>query len=327
MHARFHLFLLIVSIPILQRTNKKKVNSIILILLSGLICGFVLSLLIPDAFTFVKSMLNESLAYILSEKLTVGFILYKMSTTLLILAFSQFPVWYFAIKYFKIEKDLLLKREHSLLIAFFVINFIPTILTLRFFPHYFIQALLPASILAGIYFSRRLQTKADIIKPFIKYMFIITIVVIVSSFTFVTLKFIKPDLSTRWRIFWPNAQLIDTINWLKADEAKGKKILVWGDAAEIYYYTRTSSSGVPLWLSVFANNYLNGKRNNPSRYNNSYEHTLIQTIERERMPYFIDTQPNGYSDFERFPLAEFKKLNNDVQRNYYVAGIWKKIII
>ena len=228
MHAKFHLITLIVAIPILQKTRKNKLRSVSAIFVSGIAFVLLIYMIKPTAFVFFKSMLNDAIAYISTEKLSAGFILYKISTASFILAIGQFPVWYFTIKYFKIEKDIRFKREHGLLIAFFVINFIPAILTLRFFPHYFIQPLLPASIFAGICFARRLDVNANIIKPFTRYLFIITLVVVVSSFSFVTLKLIKPDLRAKLQMFWPNAHLIDTINWLKADGSKGKKIFVWG---------------------------------------------------------------------------------------------------
>lgn len=327
MHARFHLFLLIAVIPILQKTGKRKLGSLLVMLVLGIVLFFIIDFVKPGIIAYFKSMLNESLAYILSEKLTVGFVLYRIFTTSIILTVSQFPVWYFAIKYFKMEKGKVFTTKNNLLIAFFIINFIPATLTLRFFPHYFIQPLLPASILAGIYFSRRLEINEKITKPFTRYLFIMILVVVISSFTFVTLKHIKPYIRINLHMFWPHSGLIDTINWLKADGAKGKKIFVWGDAAEIYYYTQTSHGGGPLWHSVFAKNYLTLKHHNPVNYDYSPEFYLIDIIERNKMLYFIDTQPNGYSDFERFPLAEFTELNKYVQKNYYVAAICNKIII
>ncbi len=323
MHAKF--FILLYGVyPFLRIKEMKK--RLYFLFSAMLLALFVL--IIDNAFFNAKitnyflSLFKSALNYITSEKLSFSFVLTRLSFALVFLFVVQLSVWYLAFRQIlNPVKSNLEPLKLNVIYSFFIISFVPALLTLRMFPHYFIQPLLPASILAGISLEHLIQNNRDskLLKIVRYHIIIISALSILFYNGLLIAKNVKPDFKVHLQMFWQNKKLVETINYLNKNKLKKDKIFVYGDASSIYYFTKSLGTGGGYWLSVRMNRYLkllNSNIKNKKQKALKGLKSMVKTLEKNNIRYFINTAPSGYSDFERFPLEKFLPLFNYVKNNY-----------
>jgi hypothetical protein len=287
--------------------------------------GTALVLLKDFAYILNFGPIKEIVIYLQSSSYS-----FKKTTMKIILAVSghlsiQFTVFVSAfiyIKYLKVENQELKKA----LLFFFFISLIVPFLTLRMYFHYFIQLLLPASIIAGIAMDKVFKgeifdkNKIKIYSKAINILTIATVIFFVGSYTLaLSVKLINPKYKTTINMFYPNKKLLPAIEWVKENTKKEDNIFVWGDALEIYYFSKRYPAGYSIWLKPFAKNYLLSLQNKnvvSSNFSISQMQHLINTLGQGKANYFVDTQPSGYSGFGDFDLHKFQPLYNYITEHF-----------
>lgn len=318
--AVFFLFIYPIYFIFIQIKQRKR---IILISITVVLLG--LFVLIFDIFFLNKFILNKVIflykaysQYVLAYDLSISSIFLRLLWTVFLLFCIQFIIWFLCLKFIFSSKLKNTSSRKKLILIFFICSLFPALITLRFYPHYFIQAFLPATICAGIYLDKFLSSdkftakrgkiiNAGIIVP--------AIILLIFYFTFLTIKIIKPNFKTNANMFFPNKKFVPAVKWLKKNLNKGDKIYVWGVGIEIYYFTKSSTIGVHLWPRPLANMYFSNIKK-PSKYAVYMMKHLILKLEINKAKYIIDLQPINYGGFGKYPISKVAILHNYIKNKY-----------
>lgn len=291
---------------------------------------------VRHAIDFTGSVLKEIMAYIKAYDISFFNTISKFLFVFISMILSQILLWYFFYRYVFNNKNISLVEQKSkkYFLVFAVCSFIPCLVTLRFYPHYFIQLMPVLAIGGGIgleVFTMGNLSKLDVkYKKRIQTWFMIPAVFFIFYFSiFFVITRVNPDVRLGINSFTPNGVLVDCINWLKKNTHDTDKIAVWGDAVEIYYFARRTPGGLHLWLKPTVNRYFHDKfkRNLAENSGEKFFREFINEMERNRNAYFIDTQPSGYSGFSEFSIQRVPIIANYVNKHYSQVARAGNIII
>jgi len=319
----FILFYALYFIFGILKTKWKRLLFLIIICAGAVPAYYIFYKIYNSPFLSIDYLISSYFNYITREEFALFSIIKRFSYLFLLIGIPQTFVWFMIVKFFLKKKFVDIESEKkTALYIFSILSLIAAFITLRFFPHYFIQFLLPGCICAGIFFEAALQknlfTKRT--KTILKYVFIFNVLVSFTVYYSLTIfKFIKPDQKEiNFQMIFPNGKLINTISWINKNVKKNERIFIWGDGAELYYFTKKIPP-VNMWVSTFASSYI---RNLKENFNENFLYledvlvVVINNIEKHSITYLVDIQGSHYHGFGKYPISAFPPLKQYIE-NYF----------
>ncbi len=249
--------------------------------------------------------------------------------------FCSMPAWIpviiFSLRRFrsKIKNEILRRDDFLFLITWTALSFYAALLGGRCYGHYFIQIILPLSILGGIaYYSIYKNTgwhKAAIV---------------FSTLALLIFTIIRIDIDKTYEFFkiqnWhANVSYKKTGEYIKADSRNKKnKIFVWGWATPIYTYSDMRSASRFLITDFITGRTFCTPNDSDiirKEIKGKNMDLLLEDLYNNKPSYFINTAPSDYYGYSRFPLENYPAVNKFVKDKYRLVEtidgieIYKKI--
>jgi hypothetical protein len=99
------------------------------------------------------------------------------------------------------------------------------------------------------------------------------------------------------------------------------KIFIWGRMPELYYFSRRAPASRFITFLVWMNMY-NYREKNPQVNSDAFApiwDLLLADLTHKRPKLIIDTAPHDFRYFGRYPLSEFPRLHDFINKNYRLA--------
>jgi len=205
-----------------------------------------------------------------------------------------------------------------------IFSFYAVVLGGRTYGHYFIQLIVPLSILAGIAYKKIVPAGKKKIY-FWGYLVLLNLIFFVS----------RLDINATYRLInYPNRQAdIDYRiigEYIKDNSLPGDKIYAWGWATPVYHYADRRCSSRFL-ISDFVSGRIFGTENSSniiqSNINKEPGKAFISDLEKSPPEYFIDTSPADHYGYGRFPIKQYPELYNYILNNYKLVKSINKVDI
>lgn len=315
-----------ILIPIIAELKKDRDKSISKPVLS--LIGFSIPLLITILYFYLQGNLEDFIYF--TVKHNIGYsqnpiplseILKRLFKYLLPFILIISPMLFFYIKGRReIERDILKIFESALLLSVLMI-----FLGFRFFPHYFIQAVYPLSVLSAFYF-RRLEDRAVLLRLFLVYALIL--ILAFNSYTFLSYSKETGFIEETEPLFRVIPQKIKEDGCCNGCFKKNyRHIFIWGYAPLFYYYFYKKCSLLPASRFVLPQastaGYIPGNESQmkedfkPEKYlKKEHRDLLIEDLIKNTPAIIIDTSPSNFHNWRRYPLTSFPELNEFIQKNY-----------
>ena len=301
----------------------------------------MLPLLLFVVFFYKKGIINESLywGFLYNFKyISRGATNYlKIVGKSSIFIFSSISVWIIISKFyykffFKSDKsennDNNYKKMITFLFIWLLITIYSTLLGGRVYGHYFIQIVLPLSIIAGISYDLIKSKKAI-------YAFWGIMIFIVSVQTVGRINIDKTYELINYSNWEANVAYKNVGNYIKDNSKSEDKIFAWGWATPIYHYANRRPASRFL-IADFISGRVFGTTNiskSVKKINDEYFDTFLKDLKTSKPIYFVDCSSSNYYGYDRFPINNFTKLDKFIKSNYILIksidsiNIYKKNII
>ncbi|MGH7454279.1 MAG: hypothetical protein ACRENG_23190, partial [bacterium] len=196
----------------------------------------------------------------------------------------------------------------------------------KFFGHYYIQLLPPLTILAAVSLTAWWQASGSV--KYVKWQRAIVLAGI----------FMPPIiyLATNWReeqkrMQGENLYFQNLATEVQKLSVEGEKIFVWGRMPELYYFSQRLPAS-----RFITSNFVVGM--NTYNYNDravQYDHVmgsrlldwLLNDLAANRPNLIIDTSPQNFRQYGKYPLAEMAPLQDFLRKNYRLAKTIDRLAI
>jgi 4-amino-4-deoxy-L-arabinose transferase-like glycosyltransferase len=196
----------------------------------------------------------------------------------------------------------------------------------KFFGHYYIQLLPPLAILAAISLNAWWQANGRV--TYIKWLRAAVLLGI----------FLPPliYLATNWReeqkrMRGENQYIQNLAAEVRKLSEKGEKIFVWGRMPELYYFSQRlpASRFITTNFVVGMNTYNYNDRAAPNDHavGPRLLEWLLNDLAAKRPKLIIDTSPQNFRQYGKYPLAEMALLQDFLQKNYRLAKTIDRVAI
>lgn len=308
-------------IPLLILFKKKRDTKCLLSSLMSLWLGFAIPVALVTLYFHTEGRLEEFLYFNINHNITYmknPITLYEITkrTIKYLLPFLIIisPLFYL---YIKGREEIPVEIRRLIEISLFL-SVIPCFAGFRLFPHYFIQILLPLSILASFFpFAKNRK----ILRLIALYLAILPI-----SFNIYTFRsysretdFIEETLTDFREI--PRSLMERGVC------IEGDKVFIWGYAPLFYYYFYKYCELLPASRFVVPqasiSGYIPGNESSlredfdSARYIvEGHRDGLIRDLKENTPQIIIDTAPSGFHNWGRYPIKTFPELNELITHNY-----------
>ena len=287
--------------------------------------GFVIPLLSVFIYFYSKGALNEFIHFNIAHNIgysqnpiTIIEVIKRIFKYLIPYLLILSPLIYF---YLKTRRDTE-KRLLSIYEVALILYIIPIFVGFRFFPHYFLQPLLPLTLLSACYFID-VTNRIRALKAITAYSIVLTLAFNIYTFYFYSRK--TSLIEETEPLFKRIPQTIESMDYCK--HPNRERVFIWGYAPLFYYYFYTMCNMLPGSRFVLPQasiaGYIPGNESsyspqfNPKEYiNNEHRVLLMEDLKRSKPFIIIDTSPNGFHHWDRYPLQQFEELHEFVRLNY-----------
>lgn len=289
-------------------------------ILSSVGAGFLIPIVFALLYFYHKGALNEfinlgflyNFKYIQSGMASVPYL--KAIARFLLFDICSIPLWIIIVKQFfmRLHNANSNKNLIVLLLIWLLGSIFAVMLGWRAYGHYFIQLVLPLSLLAGLFIQ---SVSSRYIKRSCIYLTILAVIFTLS----------RINIPLTYHYLGDKNALSDIA--YKKVAAKVQEItlphetmFVWGSGAVAYIYANRRCSS-----KIIITDYVSGRQFGVSNEDiGENVNTYIQYLRDEFMKeftdnppnVFIDTSPSGYYGYDKFPLQKFAALNTLIQNNY-----------
>ncbi|MCX8124640.1 MAG: glycosyltransferase family 39 protein [Spirochaetes bacterium] len=282
--------------------------------------GFLMPIFVAIAYFYHKGALSDfinlgflyNFKYIQSGMTTVPYL--KAVARFLLFVICSLPLWIIIVQK-------LIARLHAtsndknllvLLTIWLVGSIFAVMLGWRAYGHYFIQLVLPLSMLAGLFFFH--------VPSHYKRMTYIYFVVLAIIFTISRI-----NIPLTYHYLGDSNALSDVA--YKKVAARVQQItsphdtmFVWGSGAVAYIYANRRCSS-----KIIITDYVSGRQfgvsnedmgENVNKYIQYLREEFMSEFMKKPPEVFIDTSPSGYFGYDRFPLSKFPTLSKMIYTHY-----------
>ncbi len=314
------IWLIVPTVFLLLNTGEHRLRKIIYLTTSVFI-GFAIPIIITLIYFDSKGVFNEfiyfnithNISYI-KNPITTYEVIKRILKYLLPFLLIVSPLFYF---YKRGRRDIP-KDKRQIIEITLILSIIPVISGFRFFPHYFLQMLLPLSILSAFY-PVYLILNGTKIRSFFVYVLILMI-----GFNSYTLFFYSQNTYFIEETLPEFREIPQELSQMGKNNGK---VFVWGYAPLFYYYFYLHCKMMPASRFILPQASITGYiPGNESSYQSNlnsqkyiveeHRELLIQDLKRGLPQIIIDTSPNGFHHFNIYPLESFKELKKLVDENY-----------
>ena len=210
---------------------------------------------------------------------------------------------------------------HPLLLLWAVGSFLGVAATGRVFPHYFIQILVPWSLLAGF----ALQELAIPVGAMVKRRLsegggrVLAAAAVAAATVWcvvVPWRHVTPariELQSRWVIDEATVRLADYLDRVTTPR---DGIFVWGFYPIPYVLAKRLPASRFVYCTFVTGANLGGGGDAEERPVPGAMDDLLEDLERNRPAYIIDTSPGGYFGWGRYPLERYPRLSAFIDAEY-----------
>ncbi len=293
-------------------------------ILGSVSAGFLIPILFALLYFYHKGALNEfinlgflyNFKYIQSGMASVPYL--KAIARFFLFVICSIPLWIIIIKQFFVvlqttnaDKNLIV-----LLVVWLLGSIFAVMLGWRAYGHYFIQLVLPLSLLAGLCIN---SVTSRYVKRSYVYLTVLAVIFTLS----------RINIPLTYHYLGDSNALSDVA--YKKVAAKVREItspddtiFVWGSGAVVYIYADRRCSS-----KIIITDYVSGRQFGVSNEDMGVNVNMyIQYLREEFMnefinkppAVFIDTSPSGYYGYDKFPLHKFQAFNTLIQNNYTFYG-------
>jgi hypothetical protein len=199
-----------------------------------------------------------------------------------------------------------------------------TVLSGRYYTHYFVPVIFFLSILAayGLESFRRAQA-FQIRKGLLLFLGL-------APFVFYAFFNLNRDLfSNRWSFTREKqSRVAEVSEYIQSHSLEGERIAVWGMASQIYVMSKRGS-GTRFIFSDFVSGRQPGFHSELSIPTPGAMDQFILDLAKSKPKFFVDTSPAQLNDYGYFPLERFPALRDFIKRKYVressIAGfdLWR----
>lgn len=310
----------IFGIYLLYTASSKKDELLQQIKLLGSICvGFFIPVCSALWYFYQKGALNEFITlgflynfkYIQSGMATVPYL--KAIARFLLFVLCSLPLWVISVKQLPVRK-IDHKTDNNILLLFIwlALSIFTVTLGWRAYGHYFIQLVVPLSLLAGL--SVRHVPKIYLKRSYM-YLSVLAIVFTISRINIpLTYHYLGDSNALSDFAYKKVASKVQSLT------SPEDTMFVWGSGAVAYIYANRRCSS-----KIIITDYVSGRQfgvsnedmgENINKYILSLRDEFINEFKRNQPVIFIDTSPSGFYGYDKFPLEKFPELNATIQKNY-----------
>jgi len=254
--------------------------------------------------------------------------LFRAARYLLPFVLVQLPLVLFALS----GRRLLTGRDRAIFEPALYLGLVPMFVGFRFFGHYFLQVMLPLSILAAPALERAMECsrrRAALLAAYLLIAFLGWNMVTLGSYRrgWIHVEENDPRIGELARY------VSDTPACRGAAGTKEprKALFVWGYAPVIYSELYESCRFLPASRFALPQASLSGYiPGNHTSWREGFDregviiqehrNLLLDDLERNRPDIIIDTSPAGYHRWDMYPLKDFPELDSFIQERYRLAG-------
>ena len=185
--------------------------------------------------------------------------------------------------------------------------------------HYFIQAMAPLALLAGLAIDRALDTP---MRRWVAAAVLIGVTVPAAGWT--SFNFRADPLTYDWSP--PIAQHEQVADYIRTHTTPGDRVFVWGDWSALYVESdRLMSSRFPGFLRGFAR----ASGLPPNNWDTAPDvwPALQSDLERHPPQLIVDTSTDDWSDFGPYPMSTYPLLANLVASSYHPVATIDGVVI
>lgn len=289
------------------------------------LAGFSIPILLITTYFYLQGRLDSFIYYTIGHN--IGYSQNPILLSEVIKRFFKYVIPYLIIispliyLYFRDRKNIDIEFRLTFEIAL-ILSIIMIFVGFRFFPHYFIQAIYPLSILSGSYFINN-DKKIKPIMYLVVYSLILVIFFTTYTFYFYSKKtdFIE-ETEPQFSLIPKNLKKKGLCN------SDNKRIFIWGYAPLFYYYFYKECLMLPASRFILPQastaGYIPG---NESQFisrefkfdkfvDRESRSQLIQDLIKNKPSIIIDTSKSNFHHWGRYKLNTFPELNEFIKNNY-----------
>ncbi len=209
-------------------------------------------------------------------------------------------------------------RTQWLLILWLGLNFVATSAGGRFYPHYFLQSLPPAALLAGLQFERLwpgwFAPRRWARRAAVGVLLLAAALGAVPRYAYGWFQDAFPDDDPR--------SYAPIVAYLEAHSRPTDRIFVWGFATPIYFFSERPPASRFLWADLMTGrapgpNRAEAREIDTTRYARPDAwQAFMADLERHRPLYIIDTSPGNFHGYGRYPIEDFSIIRNYLRAHY-----------
>ena len=225
------------------------------------------------------------------------------------------PLWILTIIYaIRIIRNRDLSAINIFLFSWLIFCFPAVSLGGRFFPHYFLQFLLPLTIISALAWHKIITPISERSK-LIDFASL-AIVIIIPYLIFFALHFY--EIQNKFK-FVTEKLVGKTIASLAAPS---DRIFVWGHSSDIYYYSKRLPSSRFIYCSYLtgANEGFENIKVSPTKnINKEAWKLLMEDLANKKPKWVVDMSGTKKRGYNKFPISSYSELDNLIKNNYSLA--------
>lgn len=212
-------------------------------------------------------------------------------------------------------------RHEWLILLWLILSIVPVAAGRRFYGHYFILILPPLAILAGHQLDLWWQKeRSHVLKTLVVIAIVLPAIgcLIPRFFIDKTYKAFGEDNPNDYR---PIA------NYISKHTSKDQRIVVWGFAPLIYWYSERLPATRFFWSDLLAGRVPASDPRNKKPASPLFWEMFFEDMETQRPVYFVDTSPASLHDYEHFPIDDYPALRAYLNDRYKIEATVNKAVV
>ncbi|MDH4129725.1 MAG: glycosyltransferase family 39 protein [Spirochaetota bacterium] len=309
-----------------------------------LLVWFLLFLFVIHFFMYLGGFLTSAIewtwlfpfVYIKSSTAPIIDILIRYINKQLPLLIPQIIFWLFLVgfiwKLFKFDKELIdrEKEKSYFLLILFLFSYLTIFLGgIRLYHHYFVQYLLPLSLIAGFQFFRWRKVISKRVYLVIFNGLIIFPIILFTAWHYhdIYKKYYSENPLSKRNLNYltERPEFKEITHWIREDNSPNvnDKIFVWGECPQIYYFANRRLGGRFIMFNFIHldNSFANKQNERAKRKLNKYLTVLLKDLENKKPRYIIDASLSSLYESNRFPIWKYPLIYNYLLKHYELKNI------